>query len=219
MGNQFFILVTMSLLRYLSGVLAVMSMACQPSNPPALDHEEAAVLVRAAPEQTAEERALANLVASRVLLQSVIDGNTALERQERPFSCTAQEGGLLVCLSDSAEVHSWRLARTKAEGQEIIHWYYRQGTLMFVAHERSQWQGDQEAIVQTLLYTRGKTVLHSQQKTVQGTEAVRAQQLEGAALLPVPVDTVLWQRLQGLEARLALTHASTEAWTQRWCAE
>lgn len=218
MSNQFFILVIMRVLLYLGGI-GIGSMACQPANPPTLNPDDGAVLIRAAPERTPEERVVASQVASRVLLQSVIDGNTALDRQERTFSCTAQQGGLLVRLSDSAHVHSWRLARTQVQGQEIIHWYYHQGALMLVAYEQSQWRGEQETIVQTLFYTRDSTVLHSQQKVISGTAAIRARQLEEAALLPVPVDTVLWQQVRDLESRLALVPTATAAWAKQWCAD
>lgn len=202
------------------GVIVLLwSSACQSSIPPPLDGNDAAVLVRVPPKLTAEERALANQLANRMLLQSVVDGNTALERQEMPFSCSAQQGGLLVQLSDSTGIHSWRLARTQAAGQEIVHWYYRAAQLVLVVHERSQWQGEEELIVQTLFYTRGQTVLHCQQKSIKESAATRAVELERAELLDRPVDAQFWEQLQTLETRLELPTHATEQWATQWCAD
>lgn len=193
--------------------------ACESSIPPPLDDKDTAVLVRVVPKLTAEERTRANQLANRMLLQSLVDDNAALKRQEMPFSCSAQQGGLLVQLSDSTGVHSWRLARTRGDGQEIVHWYYQAGQLMLVVYERSQWQGEKELIVQTLFYTRGQTVLHCQQKSIKGAVATRAAQLEQAELLNRPVDTILWEQLQTLEMRLELPTQVTERWAVQWCAD
>lgn len=176
--------------------------ACQNGSPPVLDTDDGQVVVEQIPQLTPAERALANQIANRTLLQSVIDANANLERLETPFACAPQRGGLLVVLQDSAGVQSRRLARTGNDHQEVAHWYYRKGDLMLVVYEYSQWRGEDEVVEQTLFYTKNDSLLHMQRKTARGNAHTLSNQLQQAQLEAAPLDQVLWTHLQGYEERL-----------------
>ena len=215
-ATNFFYSCSMRILHlwYLLGMLLLL--ACQSNPPPPLANDDTS-MVAVVPNLTAEERARANQVANRTLLQSVIDANAKLQRLEYPFSCSAQRGGLLVQLKDSTGVHSWRFARTEDQYQEVIHWYYRRGVLLLVVYEYSQWQSEYEWIEQTIFYTKKDSVLYTQRKAVQGTTQQLPTQLEQANLAPIPLDAALWTYLQTQEQRLRVPEEELEAWTAVWC--
>lgn len=182
-------------------------LACEAPKPPGLLHENSTTrLVEVAPALSPEERALMNKIANRTLLQEVVDKASQEQVQTASFACSPQSGGLVAYVRNEQKIRGLRLSLSQEKAGRSTRWYYQnKNTLALVAHEQSQWQGDQEYIEQTVFYVDDNTLLQILHRVVQAVPSRLEKVLEQTPFEQVTPASqrILWTQLQMEEQQLS----------------
>lgn len=194
--------------------------ACQtPDQPLLLQENSTTRLVEVASTRSPEELALLNKIANRTLLQEVIDQAPKEQVETTSFGCSAQSGGVVSFIHKAQKLKGVRLSLSQEYLGRSTRWYYQDNQeVVLIAHEQSEWQGNKEAIRQTVFYVdEGELiqVLHRAIKAVpRRLEAV----LEQTPFQKVPPlsQEALWLQLQ-IEEQMILPHQESANYTAYFC--
>lgn len=193
--------------------------ACQAPEQPALLQENSTTrLVEVAPVWSPEEQALMNKIANRTLLQEVIDQAPQEQMQSIELACSAQMGGVVTYIQKEQELRGIRLSISQEKAGRSTRWYYQNKNTVLVAHEQSQWQGNQEHLEQTVFYVDQQELLQVLHRVVTTAPERLETALEKAPFEQVaaPTQQELWLQLQAEEEQL-LTTPSQKRYTSYFC--
>lgn len=185
--------------------------ACQaPETSTLLQENSATSLIEISSALSPQELAFNRKIASRNLLQDVIDHAPKEQVQSRSFACSAQSGGVVAYLRKAEELCGLRFSLFQETQGCCTRWYYQDQQLALVVHELSEWQGKEERIEQTVFYWDGAQLLQVLQRVI----TAPSNRLE-AFLETRPFERIkkinsqlLWEELQAQEQQLLATEAT-----------
>lgn len=193
--------------------------ACQAPEQPALLQENSTTrLVKVAPVLSPEERALMNKIANRTLLQKVVDQASQEHIKSMDFACSAQSGGVVIYIQKEQELRGMRLSLSQEQGGRSTRWYYQNERTALVAHEQSQWEGNQEQIQQTIFYLDNEELLQVLHRVITTSPERLEIALEKAPFEQVTAQSQaeLWQQLRA-EEELLLAASSQQQYSTYFC--
>ncbi|MFK7796171.1 MAG: hypothetical protein AB8E82_01880 [Aureispira sp.] len=199
--------------------LLIIGACYPPDQPPLLQENSTTRLVEVAPTRSPEELALLNKIANRTLLQEVIDHAPKEQVETTSFGCSAQSGGVVTFIHKAQKLRGVRLSLSQQQMGRSTRWYYQNNQeTVLIAHEQSEWHGDQESIHQTVFYVDGGEliqVLHRAIEAIPSRLETILEQTPFENVLPQSQEE-LWLQLQ-IEEQMVLPNQESANYTAYFC--
>ena len=152
--------------------IGLLMMACNTKDKDWRNQIPEAKLVIVEKEKSAEEVALQNKIATRTLLQQIIDTKETTEKEEIRFACSRNTGGLLTRIKKNDRIIGTRFGQSFEDGTLIVKLYYQRDKLCLIHYERDGWKGDDFFFTQTVFYLEQGKVFHCLNRSLYGLEHI-----------------------------------------------
>jgi hypothetical protein len=152
--------------------VGLMMMACNTKEKDWVNQIPEAKLVVVEKEKSAEEVALQNKIAARILLQKIIDTKETTTKEEIRFACSRNTGGLLTRIKENDRIIGTRFGQSFENGTLIVKLYYQKDKLSSILYEKDGWKGDDFFFTQTIFYLEQGKVFHCLSRSLYGLEHI-----------------------------------------------